>query len=148
MKFSDVFRVFVITAVIGVVGNYIGFDVQPIQAIPGMIILLALVVAGYWLSKASPIKLPSIAYISALAIIVSIPGVPGAEYVIQYVGQVQFLALCTPILAYAGISIGKDMDGFKKQGVKIVLTAFLTFIGTFIGSAIVAQIILSLTGVI
>lgn len=148
MKFSDAFRIFVITGLIALVGNFIGFKVNPIDAIPGMFILLILVCIGYILAKVSPVKLPSIAYISALAIIASIPGVPGAEYVIKYVGKVQFLALCTPILAYAGISIGKDMESFKKQGVKIILTAFLTFIGTFVGSAIIAQVILKLTGVI
>ncbi len=148
MKFSDAFRIFVITGLISLIGNFIGFKINPVAAIPGMLILLVLVCIGYLLSKVSPVKLPSIAYISALAIIASVPGVPGAEYVIKHVGQVQFLALCTPVLAYAGISIGKDMEAFKKQGAKIVLTAFLTFIGTFIGSAVIAQIILKLTGVI
>lgn len=148
MKFPAVLRIFIITAIIGIIGNYVGYKIKPLEAVPGMLILLALVVVGYWLSKVSPVKLPSIAFISALAIIASIPGVPGAEYVIKYVGKIQFLALCTPILAYAGISIGKDMDGFKKQGLKIIITAFLTFIGTYIGSAIIAQIVLALTGVI
>lgn len=148
MRFSDVFRVFLITAAITIVGNYIGYKVNPIAAIPGMLILLAIVVVGYLASRYSPVKLPSIAYISALAIIASIPGVPGSSYVIKYVGQIQFLALCTPILAYAGISIGKDLDGFRRQGLQIVLTALLTFIGTYIGSAIIAQVIMSLTGVI
>lgn len=113
-----------------------------------MLILLAIVVVGYLLAKYSPIKLPTIAYISALAIIASIPGVPGAAYVNRYVASVQFLALTTPILAYAGISIGKDLGGFKRQGLKIVITAMLTFIGTFIGSALIAQIVLALMGVI
>ncbi|MGI6357672.1 MAG: DUF340 domain-containing protein [Bacillota bacterium] len=148
MRFSDVFRVFIVTAVITLVGNYIGYDIDPIGAIPGMLILLAIVVVGYLASRYSPVKLPSIAYISALAIIVSIPGVPGAETVIKYTGDIQFLALCTPILAYAGISIGKDLDGFRRQGLKIVMTALLTFIGTYVGSAIIAQVVLSLTGVI
>ena len=58
------------------------------------------------------------------------------------------LPLCTPILAYAGISAGKDLDTFKEQGIAIVCTAILAFIGTYIGSAIIAQIILKLTNVI
>lgn len=148
MKLQDALRVWIITALITVVGNYLGYDINPIKAIPGMLILLVIVMLGYLASKYSPIKLPSIAYISALAIISSIPGVPGAEAVVKHVGSVQFLALCTPILAYAGISIGKDMEGFKKQGLKIIITALLTFIGTFVGSAIIAQIVLALTGVI
>jgi hypothetical protein len=146
MKFFDVFRIFIISAVLFIVGNYFGFKVDPLQSVPGMLILLVLVVIGYQLSKISPIKLPSIAYISALAIVASIPGVPGADLVIKYVGKIQFLALTTPILAYAGISIGKDMDGFKKQGGKIIVVALLTFIGTFIGSAIIAQVVLKLIG--
>ncbi|MGI6359410.1 MAG: DUF340 domain-containing protein [Bacillota bacterium] len=148
MKFKDVFRIFVVTALITLVGNFIGYKINPIQAIPGMLILLVIVTLGYLASKYIPIKLPSIAYISALAIIASIPGVPGADTVIKYVGDIQFLAICTPILAYAGISIGKDMSSFKQQGLKIIVVALLTFIGTYVGSAIIAEVVLRLTGVI
>lgn len=148
MKFMHVFRIFLITVVLTLVGNYFGFDISPIDALPGMLILLAIVCAGYVLAKVVPLKLPTIAYISALAIIASIPGVPGAQYVTQYVGKVQFLALTTPVLSYAGISIAKDMSSFKQQGAKIVVVALLTFTGTFIGSALIAQVILKLLGTI
>ena len=62
--------------------------------------------------------------------------------------KIGLLPLCTPILAYAGISAGKDLDTFKKQGFAIVCTALIAFIGTYIGSAIIAQIVLRLSGVI
>lgn len=148
MKMSNVLRVFIVTGILSLIGNFIGFKVSPLAAVPGMIILFVLVIAGYWLSQVSPIKLPSIAYISFLAIIASIPGVPGASFVTQYTQEVNFLALTTPILAYTGISIGKDLDSFRKQGLKIVLVTLLAFIGTYIGSAIIAEIVLRLTGVI
>lgn len=148
MTMSGVIRIFLISAVLFIIGNYIGFGVAPLDAVPGMIILLVIVLAGYYMAKVIPLRLPAIAYVSALAIIASIPGVPGSQYVLQYVGRIQFLALTTPVLAYAGISVGKDLEGFKKQGLKIIVVALLTFTGTFIGSAIVAQIVLSLTGVI
>lgn len=148
MKFIHVLRIFLITVVLTLVGNYFGFDVNPIAALPGMLILLAIVVAGYLLSKFVPLKLPTIAYISAIAIVASIPGVPGAAYVTQYVHEVKFLALTTPVLAYAGISIAKDLSSFKQQGAKIVVIALLTFTGTFIGSAIIAQVVLQLMGTI
>lgn len=148
MSMRGVIRIFLISSVLFIIGNYVGFGVAPLDAVPGMLILLAIVMAGYYLSKALPLRLPSIAYVSAIAIIASIPGVPGSQYVLQYVGKIQFLALTTPVLAYAGISIGKDLEGFRKQGLKIIIVALLTFTGTFIGSAIVAQIVLSLTGVI
>lgn len=148
MKLIAAIRIFVISAFLGLVANFVGFKINPLDALPGMIILLVLVIIGYVLSLVIPVKLPSIAYISALAIITSIPGVPGAEYVVEKTTQVEFLALCTPILAYAGISVGKDIDSFKEQGIQIVVVALLAFAGTYIGSAIIAQIILKMTGVI
>ncbi|MGI6345041.1 MAG: DUF340 domain-containing protein [Bacillota bacterium] len=148
MTHSGVFRVLAITGAITAIGNWIGFNVPPLEAIPGLAILVAVSAVGYALSKIIPWKLPAIAYISLLAIIISIPGFPGADYVVKQVEKVQFLALCTPILAYAGISIGKDLRSFREQGAKIVVTALLTFVGTFVGSAVIAQIILALTGAI
>lgn len=58
------------------------------------------------------------------------------------------MSLCTPILAYAGISIGKDLDEFKKQGLGIMCTAIAAFTGTYVGSALIAQVVLMMTGVI
>ncbi|NLW17262.1 MAG: DUF340 domain-containing protein [Firmicutes bacterium] len=148
MKFSSALRIFIISGILALVGNFVGFKVNPVDALPGMLILLVIVIAGYGLSQVSPIKLPSFAYISALAIIASIPGVPGADLVTKYVGEVQFLALCTPILSYAGISIGKDMDSFKQQGFQIVIVTLLALAGTYIGSAVIAHVVLKLTGAI
>ena len=71
-----------------------------------------------------------------------------ADYAIEQIGKIGLLPLCTPILAYAGISIGKDVDTFKEQGLAIVIVAIFTFAGTFLGSTIIAQIILKMTGVI
>jgi len=148
MKFSSALRIFIISGILALVGNFVGFKVNPVDALPGMLILLVIVIAGYGLSQVSPIKLPRIAYISALAIISSIPGVPTADMVAKYVGEVQFLALCTPILSYAGISIGKDMDSFKQQGFQIVIVTLLALAGTYIGSAVIAHVVLKLTGAI
>ena len=64
---------------------------------------------------------------------------PIADYAIEQIGKIGLLPLCTPILAYAGISIGKDVDTFKKQGFAIVVVAIFTFAGTFLGSTIIAR---------
>ncbi|MBR0305232.1 MAG: DUF340 domain-containing protein, partial [Lachnospiraceae bacterium] len=97
---------------------------------------------------APKINLPAIAYISLVAIIVTIPGVPGAEYMFASMNKIGLLPLCTPILAYAGISLGKDFDTFKSQGIAIVCVALLTFVGTYVGSAVIAEVVLRLTGAI
>ncbi len=148
MKFTTALRVFVISGLLMIAGNFVGFKVPPMQALPGMLILMAIVVVGYLVTEYMPLKLPSIAWISIVAIIVSLPVFPGYAYIQQVTSKVQFLAICTPILAYAGISVGKDMDNFKKMGFKIIVITLLALTGTFVGSAIIADVLLRATGAI
>lgn len=139
------------------IGNWLstmkaGDPVTPLEALPGMFMLFAITVVGLVitqaLDKVLPKNLPAIAYISLVAIIVTIPGFPGAEYMYDCMNKIGLLPLCTPILAYAGISLGKDIDTFKTQGVAIVCVALLTFVGTYVGSALIAEVVLRLTGAI
>ena len=139
------------------IGNWLstmksGAPVTPIEALPGMVMLLAITIIGVAISdvldKALPKNLPAIAYISLVAIIVTIPGFPGAEFAYASMNKIGLLPLCTPILAYAGISLGKDFDTFKSQGIAIVCVALLTFVGTYVGSAVIAEVVLKLTGAI
>ena len=139
------------------IGNWLstmksGAPVTPIEALPGMVMLLAITIIGVAISdvldKALPKNLPAIAYISLVAIIVTIPGFPGAEFAYASMNKIGLLPLCTPILAYAGISLGKDFDTFKSQGIAIVCVALLTFVGTYVGSAVIAEVVLRLTGAI
>lgn len=146
MNLKESFKILVIVAAVTLVGNLAGFKINPIEALPGMLILLGIVMLGLLLSKLIPSKLPSIVYISLIGIILTVPGFPGSAWFTEQAGKVQFLALCTPILAYAGIASGKDLDDFKRLGWRIMVVSFFTFVGTFVGSAIIAQVVLKLTG--
>lgn len=146
-----------LVSVYALIGNWLstmkaGNPVTPLEALPGMVMLFVITVIGVAISdgldKVLPKNLPAIAYISLVAIIATIPGVPGAEYMYECMNKIGLLPLCTPILAYAGISLGKDFDTFKSQGVAIVCVALLTFVGTYVGSAVIAEIVLRLTGAI
>ena len=50
--------------------------------------------------------------------------------------------------AYAGISISDQIHTFVKQGWKMILIGIFVMTGTFVFSAIIAQIGLTLTGAI
>lgn len=146
MKLRDSVIVLFITAALSIVGNFVGYKVNIIEALPGMLILVAMAVVGIVLAKVIPVKIPSVAYIVTLATILTVPGVPGADIISAYTSKVNFLALCTPILAYAGIYTGKNLDALKKTGWRIFVLAVFVMIGTYIGSAIIADIILRLLG--
>lgn len=67
---------------------------------------------------------------------------------VQWTSQVELLAITTPILAYAGISIGRNWTDFKDMGWRSLVVAILVFIGTFLGSALIAEVVLRIQGVI
>lgn len=135
-----------IIAAITLVGNWVGYKVPPLQALPGMLILLAFVVAGLILTKIIPFYVPSIAYIATIALVATMPGVPFAKEVSDYVGKVNFLALATPIIAFASMGMGKDLDDFKKAGWKIVVAALISLFAVYFAAAVIAEITLRIQG--
>ena len=146
MKLKDSIIVLLITACLSVVGNFVGYKVDILESIPGMLILVLISIVGIILAKKIPIKIPSVAYIVTLSTILTVPGVPGSAIISEYVGKVNFLALTTPILAYAGIYTGKNLDALKKTGWRIVILSIFVMIGTYLGSAIIADVILRMLG--
>lgn len=146
MKLKDSIIVLLITAAISIVGNFVGYKVNMIAAIPGALILVGLAAAGIILAKVIPVKIPSVAYIVTLATLLTVPGMPGGAVISGYVAKVNFLALATPILAYAGIYTGKNLDSLKKTGWRIVVLGIFVMIGTYLSSAIIANVILKMLG--
>ena len=146
MPLTSNLLILIITRILTLIGNFVGFKVSPLEAMPGVLILITIAFVGILLSKIIPIKIPSVAYIVTLSTIVTIPEMPMAEFISTYTAKVNFLALCTPILAYAGIYTGKNMDTLKKTGWKIFILALFVMLGTYLGSAIIAQIILKMLG--
>lgn len=130
------------------IGNWLGYGIFPLVAVPGMIVLILICLAGLVLSDLIPIKIPSVAYIAVIGVIVSMPWMPGSEQLVAWTNEVELLALATPILAYAGIAIGRSWTDFKKLGWKTLIVASLVLLGSFIGSAIIAEIVLRLQGII
>ena len=114
MKFKEKIYVLAITAAISVIANWIGPGISPLKGIPGVLILALISIAGIGISEIMPGKIPAVAYIVTLATIVTIPVFPFSEFISYHTGNVDFTTLCTPILAYAGIYTGENLDNLKK----------------------------------
>ncbi len=149
------FKVLFYSGIFAMVAMYIasakkGEPLFPQDTLPGMLWLLGIVVVGTILGdfiQKMGINLPTVLFIALISSIASVPGLwPGAESYIAAMKNISLLPLCTPILAYAGISTGKDVDAFRKQGFKIILVTLCAFTGTYIGSAIIANIVLNISG--
>ncbi|MFC7688116.1 hypothetical protein [Ureibacillus sp. GCM10028918] len=140
---------FIIVSFMVIIGNWIGYEVMPLESIPGILTLAAISLVGLILHRLNPYKkIPSIAYIGILAFLITIPGVPGSEQIVEWTAKVNLLAIATPILAYAGISIGRSWTDFAKLGWKTIIVGMFVILGTFLGSAVIAEIILRMQGII
>ncbi|KGM98040.1 membrane protein [Clostridium novyi A str. 4552] len=146
MKITKSLFILILMGILSLVGNLIGPEHGIFEALPGMAILILISIVGIILAKIMPGKIPAVAYIVTLGCVITYPGFPGAAMVSKCMTKVDFLSLTTPILAYVGISIGKDLDSFKKSGWRIIVVSCAVFIGTYLGSAVIAQLILKSLG--
>lgn len=55
------------------------------------------------------------------------------------ISAVDFLSITTPILAFAGISVADRLADLSKTSWRVAITAVFVFIGTYVGSALLAQ---------
>ena len=145
---SNIAKMLIIISVITVVGNYVGYGISPIEAAPGMLLIAVIGFVSLLLGRHLSLQFPAFAYATIIGFVLSLPFSPVQDIVLSLTDPVQFLATTTPILAYAGLSIGLQVTSMKQMSWKIVAVAICAFTGTFIGSALVAQAILSYQGII
>ena len=136
-----------IFSVITVIGNYIGYKHPITDSLVGMAILSLITLVGVWMERYLPLNISSIIYISIIGIVVALPGMPTSNFVLHYVSQVELLSIVTVFLAYVGIGMGKSWNEFKALGLRAVIVTVLVIASTYLGSAVVAHIVLVLTGV-
>jgi hypothetical protein len=148
MKWTEQVVVFAVTGIIGITGNVVGYHHSIQDTVIGYAIILAITLFGMLVTRIMPIKLPMVFWISLLAIFSASPLSPIAALVTNYTNNVDFLALCTLILAYAGLSIGKDLEMFKKMSWRIIVVALVVYTGTFVFATIIAQTMLHVEGII
>ena len=137
-------------SVIIILTNVIGYKMPVKDSIIGVLLLSAISLIGLTISKFMSrfVKLPSMMYVSLLGLLLACPVSPVKDIVVETATPVAFLAPATALGAFAGISLGKDLKDFTKMGWKLVLITLFVITGTFIFSALVADIVLKMTGAI
>ncbi|WP_392559983.1 hypothetical protein [Orbus mooreae] len=149
MKILETIFLLILVAIIMAAGNTIGYNINFISSLQALAILVVISIVGFLISKLPILKkLPVILWVSVVAAFVSSPIFPGHEIVVQVTDQVSLLAICTPVLAYAGLAIGKDLALFKRISWRIIPVSLAVFSGTFIFAALIAQLTLHWEGII
>ena len=137
-------------SVVIILTNVIGYKMPVGDSIIGVLLLSAISLVGLTISNFMSrfVKLPSMIYVSLLGLLLACPVSPVKDIIVETTTPVAFLAPATALGAFAGISLGKDLKEFAKMGWKLVLITLFVITGTFIFSALVADVVLKMTGAI
>ncbi|MCF0237691.1 MAG: hypothetical protein HUK24_03745 [Sphaerochaetaceae bacterium] len=146
MRKSEVCLGLVIAAIGTLLANWIGFGGSIIEALPGVLILCVVAFIAFVLKQLIPVKLPAVAYCSILGLLIALPISPISAYVIAASNKIAFTAPITIVGAFAGMSISNQLKSFVKQGWKMIIITIFVMTGTFLGSVIIAQIVLKIMG--
>lgn len=65
---------------------------------------------------------------------------------VKAIHAVDFLAITTPILTYAGVSVAERLVDLSKTSWRVAIVAVFVFAGTFVGSAALSQFGLMVVG--
>ncbi len=122
--------------------NMAGYGGKFLESIPGMVILCIISLLGLTVKEIVPTSLPAVTYIGVIGMLVSMPASPAAKLVIYWTNKIDLMASITPILAFAGVLLGKDWKAFCKIGWKGILVSILTIFGTFFASGLIAQVMM------
>lgn len=137
-------------SVVIILTNVIGYKMPVGDSIIGVLLLSAISLVGLTISNFMSrfVKLPSMIYVSLLGLLLACPVSPVKDIIVETTTPVAFLAPATALGVFAGISLGKDLKEFAKIGWKLVLITLFVITGTFIFSALVADVVLKITGAI
>ena len=128
-----------VSGALALVADWIARGSKPLDSIPGMAIVVAAVVVGVLLNRATGKKIPAVCWVSFVAMALTSPLCPWAAQMNALTGKINFLALITPMLTFAGLSIAKDIPAFRRLGWRIVVVSFAANAGTFLGATLIAQ---------
>ena len=137
-------------SVVIILTNVIGYKMPVGDSIIGVLLLSAISLVGLTISNFMSrfVKLPSMIYVSLLGLLLACPVSPVKDIIVETTTPVAFLAPATALGVFAGISLGKDLKEFAKMGWKLILITLFVITGTFIFSALVADVVLKITGAI
>ncbi|MGX7092011.1 hypothetical protein [Hutsoniella sourekii] len=115
----------------------------------GLVCLLAFSLLGVWVSDLSKKidnkyvqDFPILGWVSIVSIIFCLL----SPFVVEAIQSVDFLAITTTILAFAGISVANQLVELSKTSWKILIVAIFVFAGAYTVTTMVANLGLLIAG--
>ncbi|MEE8032701.1 hypothetical protein V3Q17_14655 [Clostridioides difficile] len=139
-----------VMSVIGVIiliGQRISVGTSIVTALPGMVMLILAAMAAMIIKDLFPKSIfPAFGFATINGLLLSMPYSPTSEVFLTNTNNINFMAITTPLLAFAGISVGNKIEALKEMSWKIVIISLIVFTTIFFACASIAHIVLSIQG--
>ncbi|CZR95757.1 MULTISPECIES: hypothetical protein [unclassified Clostridioides] len=139
-----------VMSVIGVIiliGQRISVGTSIVTALPGMVMLILAAMAAMIVKDLFPKSIfPAFGFATIIGLLLSMPYSPTSEVFLTNTNNINFMAITTPLLAFAGISVGNKIESLKEMSWKIVIISLIVFTTIFFACASIAHIVLSIQG--
>ncbi|GAA3712825.1 DUF3100 domain-containing protein [Zhihengliuella alba] len=129
-----------LTAVLMLVAVWAAGGGVSLEVLPGMGMIVAFVVVGMLAHRY--LRISSLVVTMTLAMLATLPWSPIAGGVLALAEPIDFLPMTTPVLVLAGLGLGRDARVLGSVGWRIVPVGLLVLTGTFLGSVLIAQLVL------
>lgn len=147
-KMKDILFILIVTAAYSVIAHVVGSNGEIVAGSIGGLVLVLITVIGVIISWLPGFrKLPMVFWVSIVAVVVSMPQFPISDWILVQTKNVGFLSITTPILAYGGLCLGKDLAAFKQLSWRIVPVALAVAAGSFLCATALAEVMLHLEGI-
>ncbi|WP_309080565.1 DUF3100 domain-containing protein [Zhihengliuella sp.] len=129
-----------LTAVLMLVAVWAAGGGVSLDVLPGVGMIVAFVVVGMLAHRY--LRISSLVVTMTLAMLATLPWSPIAGGVLALAEPIDFLPMTTPVLVLAGLGLGRDARVLGSVGWRIVPVGLLVLTGTFLGSVLIAQLVL------
>ncbi|WP_145011857.1 DUF3100 domain-containing protein [Pseudomonas oryzihabitans] len=127
-------------ATLALLGTFVATKTLPTAALSAVALMIAAAFVGELLCQLFRRKVPAVCWVSLVAMFLTSPWCPLAPQITAASNSVGVLAVITPMLAFAGLSIAKDIPAFRRLGWRIVVVSLTAGFGTFIGAVCIAEL--------
>jgi hypothetical protein len=135
-----------IVVLVGLVVSIIGARGVSWSMLVSYALLAVVMAAGVYLSKLARGKIPAIATVITLAIVLSSPVSPIADWIIGVTKSIDVIPVLTMLLTFAGLSMGKDLPVLRSIGWKIIPVGIVAISSSFILGTVIAEFVLGAWG--
>ncbi|UUW71352.1 DUF3100 domain-containing protein [Pseudomonas oryzihabitans] len=140
LGWSARFSAWLASGALALLATLVMSNTLPTAAFLGVAVMILAAFVGELLCQLFRRKVPAVCWVSLVAMFLTSPWCPLAPQITAAHNAVGIMALITPMLAFAGLSIAKDIPAFRRLGWRIVVVSLIASFGTFIGAAFIAEV--------